>query len=240
MSTVSQAILHVMEDLARVGLAKARTNQQQHFAYRGVDDLMNALAPLLVKHKLLILPRVQERTLVERESRQGGAIFSVVLKVDYEFVCAEDDSSRVVGPFYGEAMDSGDKATNKATSVAYKYACIQTFCIPTEGDDPDANGHDVVPAVAPPPPPPPPPVKPTPHDWDGSRILGFSKNYRDFAWRDVPQDFLDWCNGIGNRLNPAQRDWARQEQQRRNQTIVDELPEDLPANFYAGSPGERR
>ncbi|MFS0844210.1 MAG: ERF family protein [Roseburia hominis] len=29
-------------------------------------------------------------------------------------------------------MDSGDKATNKAMSVAFKYACFQVFCIPTE------------------------------------------------------------------------------------------------------------
>jgi hypothetical protein len=43
-------------------------------------------------------------------------------------------------------MDSGDKATNKAMSAAYKYACIQAFSIPTEGDnDADATTHDVVP-----------------------------------------------------------------------------------------------
>jgi ERF superfamily len=229
-SGVSQAILRVMEDLARVGLSKDRTNQQQHFAYRGVDDLMNVLAPLLVKHKLLILPRVQERTVVERESRQGGAIFSVVLKVDYEFLCVDDDSHRLVGPFYGEAMDSGDKATNKATSVAYKYACIQTFCIPTEGDDPDATVHEVVATVT------PPPVKSV--GWDGSRKVGFSKNYRDFAWRDIPQDFLDWCNGTGNRLNPAQRDFAMLEQRRRNEAMG-QLPDDLPDSFYAGTAGSR-
>ena len=37
-------------------------------------------------------------------------------------------------------MDSGDKATNKAMSIAYKYACFQVFCIPTEEMmDPDAE-----------------------------------------------------------------------------------------------------
>ena len=47
---------------------------------------------------------------------------------------------------YGEAMDSADKATNKAMSAAYKYAAIQAFCIPTEGDnDADATTHDVAP-----------------------------------------------------------------------------------------------
>jgi hypothetical protein len=47
-------------------------------------------------------------------------------------------------------MDSGDKATNKAMSAAFKYACLQAFCIPTEGDnDADATTHvvDTTPAV---------------------------------------------------------------------------------------------
>jgi hypothetical protein len=47
---------------------------------------------------------------------------------------------------FGEAMDSGDKATNKAMSAAYKYVTFQTFCIPTEGDnDADLTTHETVP-----------------------------------------------------------------------------------------------
>ena len=35
---------------------------------------------------------------------------------------------------------------NKAMSVAYKYACFQVFCIPTEEmHDPDAECHEVAP-----------------------------------------------------------------------------------------------
>lgn len=41
---------------------------------------------------------------------------------------------------FGEAMDSADKATNKAMSAAYKYMATQEFCIPTEGDN-DADLH---------------------------------------------------------------------------------------------------
>lgn len=39
-------------------------------------------------------------------------------------------------------MDSGDKATNKAMASAFKYACFQVFCIPTEEmkeQDPDVK-----------------------------------------------------------------------------------------------------
>jgi hypothetical protein len=43
-------------------------------------------------------------------------------------------------------MDSADKSSNKAQSAAYKYAAMQVFCIPTEGDnDADASHHEVEP-----------------------------------------------------------------------------------------------
>lgn len=140
---VYAAIKHVMEDMARAGVGKNQTNTQQNFKYRGVDDVMDALAPSLSKHGLIIVPHVNERTVTERQSRQGGTLFHTLLKVDYDFIAANDGSFQQVGPIYGEAMDSGDKSTNKALAAAYKYVCIQTFCIPISGDDPDALSHEV-------------------------------------------------------------------------------------------------
>lgn len=146
MSTVPKiyaAINRVMADLAKVGIAKDRDNKAQGFKFRGIDDVYNALAPLIAQHGISILPRVTRRELTERQSKSGGAVFYVGIEVDYDFVCAEDGSKHVVTMF-GEAMDSADKATNKALSAAYKYACFQAFCIPTEGDN-DADGsHQAV------------------------------------------------------------------------------------------------
>ncbi len=43
-------------------------------------------------------------------------------------------------------MDSGDKASNKALSIAMKYALLQVFCIPTEdAKDPDADSPKPLP-----------------------------------------------------------------------------------------------
>lgn len=140
---VYKAIANVMQDLTAEGISKNRTNQKQGYAFRGIDDVYNTLSGLLVKHGLLILPNAQGHTVVERVSNNGGALFSVTLKVEFTLVSIEDGSSHIV-TMYGEAMDSGDKATNKAMSAAYKYACIQAFCIPTEGDnDADAQTHEV-------------------------------------------------------------------------------------------------
>lgn len=146
--TVYDCIVGVAGELALAGLGKTRTNAQQGYPFRGIDDVFNALAPLLAKHRLVILPRVLGRTVLERASRNGGVLFSVTVEVEFDFVSAADGSRHTVR-MYGEAMDSADKATNKAMSAAYKYAALQTFCIPTEGDhDADAVTLDAVPLPA--------------------------------------------------------------------------------------------
>lgn len=141
---VYTAIAEVISKLSKEGIGKDRTNEQQRYKFRGIDDVYNAVAPYLAECKLNILPRYTDRTLIERESKNGGALFYVTVIGEFDFVSAIDGSKHTVGPFYGEAMDSGDKATNKAMSAAYKYACMQAFCIPTEGDnDADAKTHEV-------------------------------------------------------------------------------------------------
>jgi len=146
--SVYKAINAVQAELAVSGITKDRTNTQgSGYKFRGIDDVYNAIAPLLAKHGLCILPRVLSRTVDERTSRNGGALFYVTVDSEFDFVCAEDGSKHTVKTF-GEAMDSGDKATNKAMSAAYKYACFQAFSIPTESDnDADAHTHEVKPSA---------------------------------------------------------------------------------------------
>lgn len=146
---VYAAISAVAKDMATTGISKDRKNAQQGFNFRGIDQVYNALAPALVNHGLLILPRITERTVTERTTQKGVVLFYVVVKADFDFVSTEDGSIHTVTT-YGEAMDSGDKATNKAMSIAYKYAAFQAFCIPTEETaiDADAEVHHLKPADA--------------------------------------------------------------------------------------------
>lgn len=143
---VYAAISAVAKEMASTGISKDRVNKVQGFNFRGIDQVYNALAPALVNHGLLILPRITERTVTERATKQGGVLFYVVVKAEFDFVSTEDGSMHTVTT-YGEAMDSGDKATNKAMSIAYKYAAFQAFCIPTEETavDADAEVHSVAP-----------------------------------------------------------------------------------------------
>jgi hypothetical protein len=145
---VYQAIAAVMEDVGREGIAKGRRNEMQKYNFRGIDDVYNALAPILARHRLIIVPRVLTRDKTEQASKNGGVLFYVVVHVEFDIICSVD-GSRITAATYGEAMDSADKATNKAMSAAYKYMAMQTFCIPTEGDnDADAHHHEIRPNAA--------------------------------------------------------------------------------------------
>lgn len=139
---VYEAISAVQSQLAEVGIAKDRkaSGGGASYAFRGIDDVYAVLSTLLAKHKLVIIPRMVSRECSERGSKNGGALNFVTVHAEFDFVSAIDGTKHTASTF-GEAMDTSDKATNKAMSAAYKYMAFLTFCIPTEGDN-DTENHD--------------------------------------------------------------------------------------------------
>jgi hypothetical protein len=133
-AAVYRQIAAVQGELAHTGIGKDSENTFDRYKFRGIDAVYNALAPLLAKHGLCVLPRIIERDCQERVSRKGEPMFYVTVTAEFDFVAAEDGSIHTVRT-YGEAMDRSDKATNKAMSAAYKYAAFMAFAIPTEGDN---------------------------------------------------------------------------------------------------------
>jgi len=142
---VYQAINSVQAELCKIGIAKdSRNTQGQGYNFRGIDAVYNVLSSIMAQNGLVIVPRMLARTCEERVSKSGGALFYVTVEAEFDLISAEDGSKHTARTF-GEAMDSGDKATNKAMSAAYKYMAFQTFAIPTSGDnDADSSTHEVV------------------------------------------------------------------------------------------------
>lgn len=136
MGNIYQAITDIMSE--GYAITKDKRNAQQGFRYRGIDDVLNTFQPLLAKHHVFVVPEVLDQQRQERTTGKGGSLLYSLLRMRYTFY-AEDGSS-VSAVVVGEGMDSGDKASNKAMSVAMKYAMFQVFCIPTEEmQDPDAD-----------------------------------------------------------------------------------------------------
>ena len=133
---IFETINAVMAEVGAIG--KDSQNKQQGFMYRGVDAVMNALNPAFIKHKLFVTPEVISQKREERVTDKGKSLIYSILLVKYTFYAEDGSSVFVIVP--GEGMDSGDKASNKAMSSAFKYACFQVFCIATEEmKDPDAE-----------------------------------------------------------------------------------------------------
>jgi hypothetical protein len=136
---VYAAIVAVTRALSRQGLAKRHTNVDSGYAYRGIDDVYAALSPLLARHRLCMLPRMLERGHASHRTANGELLFSVWVRAAFDFVSVVDGSRHSIET-YGEAMDGGDKGTSKAMSAAFKYAAMQSFCIPVAGEE-DADAR---------------------------------------------------------------------------------------------------
>jgi hypothetical protein len=146
----------------------------------------------------MTIPRVLDRQAEIYTNKNGTRMIHVVLSVEYDFV-ALDGSKFTAGPIYSEGNDSADKATNKALSVAHKYALIQCFAIATEDmDDPD---RETVPF------PPPEVAKPVALKPSGAPsfikpaatrfVMTIGKEWLGKKFADIPEDKLvdihSWC-----------------------------------------------
>lgn len=141
---IYKAMIAILKDMGAI--EKSSRNKTQGFQYRGIDDVYAALHPLLAKHKVFMLPEVVGDTREERPSKNGGVLAFTTVLVKYNFVA--EDGSFVSCVMKGEGMDSGDKSTMKAMSIAHKYAILQTFSIPTQDIvDPDSETVEPAPVI---------------------------------------------------------------------------------------------
>ena len=138
MPTIYQSLNAVMNDVQGVG--KNSKNTQQGFMFRGIDAVINAVGPAFRKHGVIAVPELQSERTEVITTAKGGTMSRVCVEVAYHFYGSEGDSLKAV--VAAEAFDSGDKATAKAMSVAYRTALLQVLCLPTDEPDPDSYSYE--------------------------------------------------------------------------------------------------
>lgn len=136
--TVIQALAEVMGDVQAIG--KRDRNEQQRYMFRGVDAVMNAVGPSLRAHGIVIVPEEVVTRYADTTTTTGKATREVTVLVTYRAYGPGGDSITIQAP--GESLDSGDKGTPKAMSVAYRTALLQALTIPTDEPDPDAQSYE--------------------------------------------------------------------------------------------------
>lgn len=141
------AISAVRADLAVAGIGKDQFNQQQRFAFRGIDDMYNAISAVLAKHG--VVPRVAEvRILGDGHSvrpTKNGSVYHMAVLATVSFEIGAGGGQRMNHEVLAEAADSGDKVASKVMSMIMKYAFLTLFTIPTQGASDDADGDSQAP-----------------------------------------------------------------------------------------------
>lgn len=135
------ALSAVMGDVIGIGKAQRVTEGPARFNFRGVDDVVNAVGPVLRKHNVVVVPH--EVVSVEHErytTKSGAQMDGVTVVIRWRFYAA--DGSYVEASSAGQSSDAGDKAIPKAHSVAYRTVLLQALCIPTDEPDPDSSVHE--------------------------------------------------------------------------------------------------
>jgi hypothetical protein len=137
------AMLAAMNDICRLGINKGRRNEQQGYNFRGIDDAITELSPIMVRNGITVEPKFTELCVTERakgDPKDGKAMRFATVKGAFIFTAS--DGSTVRGEAYGESMDSGDKAVSKAQSVAFRTVLFDQFMVPLIGMDPESDVYN--------------------------------------------------------------------------------------------------
>lgn len=159
--TIVEALAAVMADVQ--GVAKSSRNESQGFNFRGIDAVTNAVGPALRAHGVIVAPNVEEAHYATvTVGQRGTPMRECTLRIRFTFHGPAGDTLDTV--VQAEALDSGDKATSKAHSVALRTCLLQTLCIPTDEPDPDSVSYERT--------TPQPAVPPLPAGWESWDALG--------------------------------------------------------------------
>ncbi len=142
---IHAAISRIMADVG--GVAKGRRNDAQGYKFRGIADVTLACQPIMAAHQVHIVPhRVVADTLYERETKSKGFQAHVRQRIEFRFYHA--DGSFVSCETTGEAMDTGDKASNKALAAAKPETYVPPVRTPPKASavGPKAPTLDVLPS----------------------------------------------------------------------------------------------
>lgn len=135
---IHEAKLAVMQD---VPYLQKRTSKELKYTFAGEADLIQKVRPSMLEHGIDMSPvDVQWIGTAETKSSTGkiGCIVRAIFT--YQFTHSPSGTFVLVKTI-GEAGDWGDKACNKAMTIAEKYAIRQFLLIET-GDDPDVVAHN--------------------------------------------------------------------------------------------------
>ncbi|MDQ3432666.1 MAG: ERF family protein [Actinomycetota bacterium] len=138
MIPVHLAWLRVRKDVRAIGKDGLYNAAGTRYNFRGVDATINAFAPVTLKHGVNVLPVAVTATYSDAVSKAGGKMRECRVIVTWQVMGPVGDSLPLMQSA-GESLDSQDKGTAKAQSVAYRVLLLTGGMIPTDAPEPELS-----------------------------------------------------------------------------------------------------
>lgn len=158
------AAMNIYQKIAAItgevgAIKKAGQNREQNYSFIEYAAVAGELRTLFAKYGVVIIPNMQKTSEQSRNdftTRAGKGGVAVLIDFKFDIVNADKPDDRFSVDWVGEAVDYGDKATNKAATAALKYYLMRQFNISEKGEQ-EADAHTPErPAYNPAPEPTPP------------------------------------------------------------------------------------
>lgn len=140
MVPVHLAWLRVRRDIRAIAKGELYNQSGTRFNFRGVDTVVNVFGPVTLKHGINVVPSRVEADYGEKTTKSGSKMRECSVTVHWTIIGPKGDTLTM--QTMGEALDTADKSTTKAQSVALRTLLLGFGLTPTHDTDPDSERHE--------------------------------------------------------------------------------------------------
>jgi hypothetical protein len=137
MVPVHLAWLRVRREIRTISKGSEYNERGTRYNYRAADTVVQYFGPVTIKHGVNVLPFKTETTYGSKQTKSGSTMRECSVTVTWHIVGPKGDV--LVTQTAGEALDTSDKSTTKAQTVALRNLLLNGGLIPTGERDPDAD-----------------------------------------------------------------------------------------------------
>ena len=130
-----EKLFSIQEDVDSI--IKDGKNKSEKYDFASNENVLDRFRPLLNQHRLLLIPRMDNASFHDGQTRSGTARY--LTEITFTMIWHDVDSGEELHvPWYAQGVDlAGEKGVGKATTYAEKYFLLKFFHVPTRKDDPD-------------------------------------------------------------------------------------------------------
>lgn len=137
MVPVHLAWLRVRREIRTISKGSEYNERGTRYNYRAADTVVQYFGPVTIKHGVNVLPYKTETTYGSKQTKSGSTMRECSVTVTWHIIGPKGDV--LVTQTAGEALDTSDKSTTKAQTVALRNLLLNGGLIPTGERDPDAD-----------------------------------------------------------------------------------------------------